>query len=469
MAKLIPLDEAAQILGVSPEALTAMRERQEIYGYRDGASWKFKPEDIERLKTELAAKAGDVDSGEDLVLLSEFELGQSGPGTSSTIIGKSGQARSPEDSDIKIAGEPKGAAPNPPGESRTGGSSVKLGGSDVKLAGSDVKKPGSDAKKKLPGSDIKPGSGLKKPGSDVKKAEAKKAEESSLPIDLGSDRARDEGSGIDLPSDIGLSSEELTIDMGSGKAKSKPSASDENLTLATPPSGFGATDSSLPLQDDSSSEELVLAGSGVGSDITISPGDSGISLVDPADSGLSLEEPLELSSSDDSSFDLGSDSSEIIGTAADFDSDAVMELKADDDFLLTPLEESVDEESEDSGSQVIALDEDRDFDDASPTVLGGQGGGTGLLEADDALASNMLQEDLGLGGPTVQAGQGMMMPSVARETPYSALVVVSMGLCVVMLFLGGMMMCDLMRNMWSWDQPYAVNSKIMDTVLSMFP
>ena len=40
-------------------------------------------------------------------------------------------------------------------------------------------------------------------------------------------------------------------------------------------------------------DDLVLGGSGTGSDITIG-GDSGISLVDPADSGLSLEEPLNL-------------------------------------------------------------------------------------------------------------------------------------------------------------------------------
>ena len=43
------------------------------------------------------------------------------------------------------------------------------------------------------------------------------------------------------------------------------------------------------LEDD----ELVLGGSGKGSDVTIG-GDSGISLVDPSDSGLSLETPLNL-------------------------------------------------------------------------------------------------------------------------------------------------------------------------------
>jgi hypothetical protein len=34
--------------------------------------------------------------------------------------------------------------------------------------------------------------------------------------------------------------------------------------------------------------------------------------------------------------------------------------------------------------------------------------------------------------------------------------------------LSGMMMYDLMRHMWSWDSPYAVNSKLMDTILNLF-
>ena len=38
--KFITLEEAAQMLGVSPETLTEMRDRQKVHGYRDGASWK---------------------------------------------------------------------------------------------------------------------------------------------------------------------------------------------------------------------------------------------------------------------------------------------------------------------------------------------------------------------------------------------------------------------------------------------
>ena len=42
MAKLIKLEEAAELLGISAEQLTEMRSRNEVFGYRDGATWKFK-------------------------------------------------------------------------------------------------------------------------------------------------------------------------------------------------------------------------------------------------------------------------------------------------------------------------------------------------------------------------------------------------------------------------------------------
>ena len=61
-------------------------------------------------------------------------------------------------------------------------------------------------------------------------------------------------------------------------------------------------------------DNLVLGGSGTGSDISIG-GDSGIWLVDPKDSGLSLEAPLNLSSGEES-LELGED--DLLGSVASF-------------------------------------------------------------------------------------------------------------------------------------------------------
>jgi excisionase family DNA binding protein len=406
--KLVPLEEAAQQLGVSPDELNEMRQRQEIYGYRDGSSWKFKPEDVEKLAEERSIRAasdsGSVnlatrgeeagdDDGDDMVLLSEVELGESGPSTSSTVIGKPGQGQAAADSDIKLATSP----------------SVQ---------------PGQD--------------------SDV------------LPIDLSGNVPLDLGSEMDLSSGPGSGS-------GSGSGSSASLESDEVFAGQE-------SDEESTVQLGGSPDEEVLGGSGAGSDITISPGDSGISLVDPADSGLSLEEPLELSTSDESSFELSTGSSSsggssgAVGESSDFDSDAVMELKGEDDFLLTPLEEAGDEESQDSGSQVIALDSEAEFSDVSPTVVAGAA--PGMLEAEDLgpQIDPLTAAALGAAGPALAPGTTVFVTPSA-QAQYSVGWVIGLTCCVLVLSLTGMMMFDLVRNVWSWDSAYPGNSLIMDTLL----
>lgn len=461
MAKLIPLEEAAGQLGITPDALNEMRQRQEIYGYRDGASWKFKPEDVERLAAKRAGEAsglasgntgaagsppveGGDDEGDDMVLLSEFELGESGPSTSSTVIGKPGENIPGHDSDIQIGGG---------SDVRIGGSSAKaLGGSSGKVigGGSSGKVIGGGSSGKIPSSG---GSSTKITGSDA-------------PLNAGDD----------IPLDLADSG---TVDLGegrdSGALDSLPLSSGSDLTLGSSAS-FDADDvyAAKEPSDDSTinlgaseHDELVLGGSGPGSDITISPGDSGISLVDPSDSGLSLEEPLELSAADDSSFDLSSDSSGSSGDeASDFDSDAVMELKGDDDFLLTPLEESTDDESQDSGSQVIALDSEAEFEESpSPAEMGAPG--VALLEAEEAEAGfGALEADTALVGAGL-AGAPAVVMTPSREGQFTGGTVIALSGCVVVLAVTGTMMFDLVRNMWMWDSPYPTSSFLMDNILNL--
>lgn len=75
-SELIPLAEAAQMLGMSAEKLTEMRSNNEIFGVRDGSSWKFKKAELERVADDmgitLQAAAGDEfelsdHSGKDLI------------------------------------------------------------------------------------------------------------------------------------------------------------------------------------------------------------------------------------------------------------------------------------------------------------------------------------------------------------------------------------------------------------------
>src|SRR5687768_3674231 len=131
--KFVDLTEAAKMIGVSSESLVEMRSKGSIFGYRDGASWKFKVDEVERVIRERGVDARDSDSGvieanddefENLisglsskiladkaqeesesgsVLVSEQELGVSATGQS-TIIGKGlGSDRKASDSDLRLA------------------------------------------------------------------------------------------------------------------------------------------------------------------------------------------------------------------------------------------------------------------------------------------------------------------------------------------------------------------------------
>ena len=53
MSNLIPMDEAARILGMTVEQVSELRSNNEIFGYKDGANWKFKMSELERVAGEL--------------------------------------------------------------------------------------------------------------------------------------------------------------------------------------------------------------------------------------------------------------------------------------------------------------------------------------------------------------------------------------------------------------------------------
>ena len=59
-SELIPLAEAAKILGVSPEKLLEMRSNKQIFGIRDGSSWKFKKSELDRVAEDLGLGAGQI-------------------------------------------------------------------------------------------------------------------------------------------------------------------------------------------------------------------------------------------------------------------------------------------------------------------------------------------------------------------------------------------------------------------------
>jgi hypothetical protein len=102
------------------------------------------------------------------------------------------------------------------------------------------------------------------------------------------------------------------------------------------------------------------------------------------------------------------------------------------------------------------------FDESADTMLGGAGMSTG-----DAAMADQLGDMSGTSVTGTAASPLMPAPMTVPEAPYSVWNVLSLMLCFALLTLTGMMMFDLLRNMWSWDQTYALNSNVMDGIINM--
>lgn len=432
--KFLTLEEAAQKLGISADDLTALRERHEVHGYRDGSSWKFKVDEIDRYASERAAEAASSDSGElldvpdddadsaDVMLVSEEALGESDPSTSSTIIGRPGTGQDPGASDIRIV---TGDEPD----------------SDVKLV-PDPDSPGNSGVRLAPDVD------------DSSEAEAPAAgSESGLEL-------AEDSIDLDLETDIPILEEESSSEAGAD-------AEDDALSLvgeyAIADDSSSEADSASEIQlgaepDAESDDEFVLEGTG--SDVTLGAGDSGISLADPADSGISLADPLELGGGEVEPLDLAAaDDESDFELSSDSDSEAVAEAvsdsSSDDDFLLTPLEEVSEGDSDDSGSQVIALDESDEF---------GASAAAALEEGADMVSL----EDEGVDTAVAMDAGAAMAPRMVPEAQYTGLQVTGLAFGTLLMLICFMFMFDLLLNMWSWDEPFALNSTLMDLVLGLF-
>lgn len=497
--KLITLEEAAQQLGISKDLLLQLRSDGKVAGYRDGASWKFRSEVIDRLasegipavdsppsdigldddelgliddeialgdlgpKSSPAADESDADDAElqladdetapsaaasdlsledvdeptvageeegsddalaldlddtidinkDSILLSEAELGESTGRPPSTIIGK-GELDLDADLDLSPA-EPAGPA------------------SDVKLA------PASDI---LPGGDDDLGIDLASQTGDFSGLE-------ELDVDLEAESSR-----IMSPEDVAKAKAAVATQQAESDLELAPTDSAPGVLASDaggPASGTGLTGlSALELEDD---DDQVL---GEGSDVTLSGESSGINIISPSDSGLALDEvKLDLSGSSPmgSSLDLGGSAvDEITVDPAGISALGLgSQIGGGGDFQLTPLGEGVDDEEERDSSQVIALDE---LSEEAGSPLGV-----------DVGESGMMAEDFGAGLTPGVAPVGAVS---TVETPFSVYNIVGLSLCLVMLGLSGMIVFDLLRNMWSWDEVTPLNSSLLESVLNPF-
>lgn len=416
--KLISLEEAAAMLGVSPTELSEMRQRQEVFGVRDGGGWKFKVDDIERLKSDRASGSSgalplDLSESKIDVVLSEHELGESGPGSSTVIGGKPGsdielKLGSGSDSGLNLLDSGSNLSDKTP-PTPSPGSAIDLGGpgSGLDLLSSAL----------MGGSTAGSSPGSSGPLSDVQLASG---------MNLG-------GSGLNLGSNMG--SNVLTGGSSSGAGAD---AGKTMLTAELADKAAGDSSVKMTMRD----SESVFGEPD--SDVSRHIEGSGINLLDARDSGLNLDD-LQLAS--------------VSGIGAKKKSGGSdLEMKGEEDFLLTPLEEQT-EDSTDSGSQVIAL-EGEFGDDATATLMAGDVPGLGQMLEDAGGMGG------GLGGQQMAAGPTVF--AAPPEPAYGIGTVAALGFSSLVLTFVGIMMYDIIRHMWSWDTPYSFNSTLMDTILGMF-
>lgn len=417
MSKFVPLDQAAKMLNLPPEQLVEKRANGDIHGYRDGSSWKFRMEEIERFAEEAGLTVTPItesdddlslqpSADDDLGLGAESDLGLSDPMSSDVLSG------------LELD---EGGSTNP---------------GDKAAADSDI--------------------GLIPTDSGP----------TDSPAPSSSNIFADSDGDLDLSADNSSGTGELAVD------GSDFGLGDDGLDLAS--------DDDLALGDD---DELVLSGSS--SDVTLGS-DTGINLTSPSDSGLSLlDEPLDLGSSV-SSLELPEDD-EIVAIDDD--------LQVEEEFQLEPSAGSGTDDDDGSGSQVIPLDESS-FESSGNDMFGveepllmedtsGTGAGPDLTKPGDPGDSPLdglggLGDggSLGLGptggpgaGPGTGPGTG---PGPTGPTPiptdpyadYTALNVLALFTIVAFLVIGGILMSDLMLNMWSWSGTTSVSTTLMDTVLN---
>lgn len=299
-----------------------------------------------------------------------------------------------------------------------------------------------------------------------------------------------QSSGADVLSELDLLSAEQS---GSGLI------SGDSASLLSS-SGLGSSLSSgvLSEMDDAldSDDDLVIADDDADlmldsvSDISVA-GDSGINLMSPSDSGLSLEsEPLDLAGSSISALDLGAELADGSGIGSDVQGSGAgsgVDFQADEEFQLSPSGVGL-EVDPDSSSQVIEVEDseigeavefEEDAGEGFPVAATAAPVAAAAVAADPfSDAAPVEAEPVAMDVEAVDDGEAMMIEETSvAPTPASAIggyeVPFTMFQCLALMFilltlsLGGMLMTDLVRNMWAYSEGSAPVSSLTDALIGL--
>lgn len=466
------LDEAAGILSMPVEELIRMIQKREVRAFADKGSWKFRQQDIEELR-----RTRQLGSDPEIPLMEKFR-----------------QSVEPMESDEHVILDAGGMAP--PG----------AGPEDVTLVGMRDREKGSDSDVRLvltsdegSGSDsdiriaapttggsgsqdsihFEPGQERLPSDSDVRLSfDSSAIRKKTLPgeptDEISIDKATiSAGSGDEFNFDDDLSAgfkiegedelnlddlESATADLPAAPKPSKPgkpaSKKDSDLSIdlsdeGTPDSDFNLSDSDFTLAADAQ-----LKADSADSDFVIDPGAS-----------ESDDFDVNLDSSDDSADIFGvegmpalkDESKEKMAPAKPAAKPAAKAAsKTESASDSAELEFSDFEVEEESGSEVIALEEDE------------------AEESDEEEEEFDLTEDEeDQPGRTAKVKAAAKRAALASATPavvsapWPGWILPFLSLTTISMALVGMMMHEVMRNAWSFNAPYSLSGTIINQVYEL--
>lgn len=339
------LQKAADVLGLSTGEVNRLREQGKLRAYKDGADWKFRKEEVDKLAADMIRERSKANN--DGLLSTEDDEEKTTFADSSAFDTMFDQAGN----DLQISLNEQKADAASVADSAEDAFNFSLEGEDDGLTLAE--EPADDG---LTLADEPADDGLTL-AEEPKEEDGLilSSEDSALAEDVKVSGS-DSGSGLSLAGDSGL---ELLggSDSGSG------------LNLSADDSGLELLDEVGASDVDLAGGDLVLGGSGSGSGLNLNSGDSGLELMSDSDGGFELDqasEDLSLaeeepSNEDGSVFELATDSdAAVLNLDKDADSEAATELAPEESvFQLSDqtLDAGSTNPSESMSSGVFSVEE----------------------------------------------------------------------------------------------------------------
>ncbi|MGN0909887.1 MAG: helix-turn-helix domain-containing protein [Thermoguttaceae bacterium] len=385
------LQKAADVLGLTTGEVNRLREQGKLRAYKDGADWKFRKEEVDKLAADMIRERSKANN--DGLLTTEDDDEKTTFADSAAFDSMFDQAGD----DLQISLNEQKADAASVADSAEDAFNLSLEGEDdaFELAPESDSAAPAQEEDGLTLAEEPADDGLtlaEEPADDgLTLAEEPKeedglilsSEDSALAEDVKASGS-DSGSGLSLDGDSGL---ELLGGSDSGSGLNL-STSDSGLELLDE---VGSSDVNLAGDGD-----LVLGGSGSGSGLNLNSGDSGLELMSDSDGGFELDqasEDLSLAEEDpakedESVFELATDTdAAVLNLDKDADSEAATELAPEESvFQLSdqtlgaastnPSESmssgvfSVEEKSSEATNPFVTDDGSDDADDDSDGIFG---------------------------------------------------------------------------------------------------